>query len=74
MHTLLSCQAQRKKIGAVLGEKLRTEDADYPGGPDVYRDYVSVWYMDFWATAVIMLQLMMNVLSGEHCSRWKHRC
>ena len=52
---------------AMFGEKMWLIDSDFPGGPDAYwKTNISVWYMDWGSTAVIMLQLMTDALMVRH--------
>lgn len=48
---------------AIFGEEMWLLQSDYAGGPNAYWEQnISVWYMDWGSTAVIMLQLMTDAL------------
>ncbi|KAG9311430.1 hypothetical protein JVU11DRAFT_8543 [Chiua virens] len=53
---------------AFFGEKMWILDSNFPGGPDVYwKANISVWYMDWGTTAVVLLQLMTDALMIHRC-------
>ncbi|KAF8443961.1 hypothetical protein L210DRAFT_3533263 [Boletus edulis BED1] len=53
---------------AVFGEKMWLLDSNFPGGPDAYlQENISVWYLDWGTTSVILLQLMTDGLMIYRC-------
>ena len=56
---------------AVFCQKMWLQDSNFPGGPDMYwKKNLSVWYMDWGTTAVILLQLMTDGLMVRHARRF----
>ncbi|KAG6376837.1 hypothetical protein JVT61DRAFT_1863 [Boletus reticuloceps] len=52
---------------AVFGEKMWLLDSNFPGGPEAYlQENISVWYLDWGTTSVILLQLMTDGLMVRH--------
>jgi hypothetical protein len=48
---------------AIFGQHMWLLDSDFPGGPAAYMQAnIGVWYMDWAATGVIVLQLMTDAL------------
>lgn len=48
---------------AIFGEKMWLLDPNFPGGPSAYwRKYIASWYIDWGATAIVILQLMTDAL------------
>jgi len=53
---------------AIFCQKMWLVYSSYPGGADVwFAENISVWYMDFGTTAVILLQLMTDALMIHRC-------
>ncbi|KAG9309618.1 hypothetical protein JVU11DRAFT_10279 [Chiua virens] len=53
---------------AFFGEKMWILEASYPGGPEeYYKQNISVWYVDWGTTAVVLLQLMTDGLMIYRC-------
>ena len=51
----------------IFGEKMWLLDSNFPGGPDAYwATNMSVWYMDWGTTSVILVQLMTDGLMVGH--------
>ncbi|KAF8553256.1 hypothetical protein OG21DRAFT_1414658 [Imleria badia] len=52
----------------IFGEKMWLVDSNFPGGPDMYwKKNISVWYMAWAMSAVILVQLMTDGLRIYRC-------
>ena len=60
---------------AIFGQHMWLLDSDFPGGPDAYlQANIGVWYMDWGAIGVIVLQLMTDALMVRHARGCQNVC